>query len=409
MNKNMNAVKLRYLLDHREVNALSKESMDLFDEIYNLLERIEPIGDNERKQFWMKVPRGCLDDFEFEDESEALEYFNVDNKSELQSAFEFNYPDEYYWYQIISVKYKNNRALLIGNFTISLQPDVEDKLGRSFEYDCSELLSWAVSAVKDVISECEAGTYNSRIQAELPYTKRYGVISRRTLWDHCPAYRENELGDLTKEEIGHFINVISAEEKIPTARMGEMTFNKYFEYASLSFKNAGLSVGQATPFDAFLAHGEDFGVMRFDGIDLDSPDAFRDFLVGERCGGGHPWGLRRGTSRSRIMLYPVLDENGYYFTYSGNPNWNVYEMVKMYLPLKEAGLPVVFLCPEETIRYLREEDRVGFVPNDELTVYRQSAFKERINDFYHFNPETDDKIKDMIEWYPVDAVKLKEN
>lgn len=175
----------------------------------------------------------------------------------------------------------------------------------------------------------------------------------------------------------------------------------------MGFVLSRLKVEVDTLLEQFVMHGEDFGVWNFKGIDLDSPDDFYKFLKERPSGGGHPWGLRRGTSRSRIMLHPRVDENGYYFTYSGNPNWNVYEMVKMYLPLKEAGLPVVFLCPEDTIDYLREQDKIGFVPDDELTVYQQSEFNERIDDFYHYDPKAHEAINGLIEWYPEKLVQLK--
>ena len=403
----MTAVILDSLLGHSDINALNTASLIWFDEIFKLLEQIEAIGDNELKQFWVKIPRGSLVDYGFEDENEALEYFNVSGKSELQATFESNYPEPFYWYKICAVKYKSNRVLRINRFTINLQPNIKKETSELLTFDCSELLSWVVDAIKDVIYKCKLGVYNDYIQAELPYTKRYGVTSRKILWDLCPEYRKSELKDLTKEEIEYFIEVISSEEKIPSERIKDMTFNKYFEFAALSFKNARLKVEGDTLLEQFVMHGEDFGVWNFKGIDLDSPDDFYKFLKERPSRGGHPWGLRRGTSRSRIMLHPRVDENGYYFTYSGNPNWNVYEMVKMYLPLKEAGLPVVFLCPEDTIDYLREQDKIGFVPDDELTVYQQSEFKERIDDFYHYDPKAHEAIKGLIEWYPEKLVKLK--
>ncbi len=401
----MSAVKLGFLLHYHDTKTLNAASMILFDEIFKQLDRIEPV--EELISFWVKVPRGSIEDYGFENDAEAFEYFNVKNKAELDKAFNDFYPDEYYWYRIQASKYKNNRALLVRHFMISIQPDVCEPVIDLMLYDRTELLSWVLYAIKEVIHECEQGTYNDRVQAELPYSKRYGVIPKKVLWDHRPEYRENGLEKLTKEDIEQFIEVISNEEKAPTGRIKEMTFNKYFEYALPCFKNAGLPVDGATPFQAFMAHGEDFGLCCFRDIDLDSPQEFERCLK-NRSGGGHPWGLRYGSSRSRIMLYPRLDENGYYFTYSGNPNWNAYELVKMYLPLKEAGLPVVFLCPEETILYLREEEMVGFVPDDKTPVYCQECFREDIEDFYHFDPEKDAPIKDLVKWYSVRPLKLKE-
>ena len=58
----MTVVILDSLLGHSDINALNTASLIWFDEIFKLLEQIEAIGDNELKQFWVKIPRGSLVD-----------------------------------------------------------------------------------------------------------------------------------------------------------------------------------------------------------------------------------------------------------------------------------------------------------------------------------------------------------
>lgn len=405
----MTAVKLDFIIKmYERCTSLDSESMSLLHQIFDLLEQIEANDTDDRKYLWLKVARGSIDDYGFEDENEGFEYFCVDNTSELYEAFEKEYPEPYYWYKLTTVKYRDYRYLGIENFAISVSTESNEDVNEFYRWNCKDLFLWLIDAIKDVINKCEMGVYNEYVSTELPYSKRYGVISRKELWDHRPYYRENNLKDLSKEEIEHFIDVISYEEKQPSGRVDNMTFNKYFELAIRCFKNAGLEVREGDSLlRQFERHGEDFGVCNFKGIDLDSTDDFYRFIKEKPSMGGHPWGLRRGSSRTRIMLYPVLDGNGCFFVYRGDPNWNVYEMIKMYLALKESGIPVAFLNSEEIIRYLREEDKVGFVPDDQMPIYQHSAFKEPIQDFYYFDPLKDKAIKDKIEWYTEKPVILK--
>ncbi len=406
-NKPLNAFRVQEYSEIREpVYRLTSSAMTIFDEIFKLFDKMEAIGDNNYKQAWVTVPRGDVKDCGFSTLTEARQYFGVKSNKQLQKAYEEEFPQEQYWYQISSAQYEKVRVLQLGNLTIVIGKEYTDKKDWT-AYKLRDILIWIFVSLRKVIRECKAGTYNDRISRDLPYSLRYGVIGRKELWDHNPEYRESNLKDLSKEEIEKFIEVLKSEDgTIPTKRIKVMTFNRYFEYAALSFKNAGLQVDGMTPFQQFNVYGEDFGGTVFRDVDFDSPEDFVRFYNGELDMAGHPWGLYRGSSRSRIMLRPHLDDEGYYFSFSSDPNWSVYEMVKMYLPLKEAGLPVVFSMPQETIEYLREEDKVGFVMSTELCVYRQRDFKEPINDFYHFHEE-DEPIKHLVEWYPVEQVVLK--
>lgn len=396
---------------HNRVNNkashLSPASMEIYNDIFQLFARIKPTGSNHYRQVWFKVPRGTYTDYGFANDKEACEYFEIDSPSKLKDTFEEWFPRSEYWLGIESVSDNGFRMLRIGEFTITIDSDCRhDEDWREHNY--SELLAWVKKGLEETIAECEAGSYNDRIERELPYTLRYGVIRRRELWDHHPEYRQHQLKNLTEEEIQDIIELLkkNMDSSIPTERIKDMTFRQYFEYAAIAFKAAGFTVEGSTPFSLFACYGEDFGGRILQNVDHDSAENFLKFYNGEWRAGGHPWGFMRGSSRSRIMLYPKLDEGGYYFVFSGNPNWSIYEIVKMYSALYAAGLPILFCRPQETLSYLLEEDLVGFVTENDLRVYCQLAFKEHINDFYYFCPEEDEAIKSRINWQPVRKVYL---
>ena len=218
------------------------------------------------------------------------------------------------------------------------------------------------------------------------------------------------LKDLTQAEIDRFISIVETEgdDYIPVKRLRNVTFNKYLQYASYAFQGAGFDVTGKTPFEQFERYGEDFGGHVLRDLNMDSYSDFLRYFNDEFRMDGHPWGLRRGSSRTRIMLIPKRDEDGWYFIFSGNPNWNVYEMVKMYLALKDCGCPVRFVMGQETIRYLREEDLVGIVPAERICAYCQSSFPGmEVNDFRHLD-ESCEELQKQIEWLPFDILKLKE-
>ena len=185
-----------------------------------------------------------------------------------------------------------------------------------------------------------------------------------------------------------------------------MTFNKYFAMAYECFKSLGFDVDNDI-FRTFERYGEDFGGRLFDEIDFDSEQDFDDVYSERKVGGGgHPWGILRGSSRTRIMLYPMKTENGYIFRLAGNPNWSIRDIVKSYITLKKINAPVFFNNTAETTAYLKEEDLVGFVPITRVPVYCQSEFNEKVNDFRQYWESAYNKIKDLIAWQEIDEVKL---
>lgn len=219
------------------------------------------------------------------------------------------------------------------------------------------------------------------------------------------------LKDLTDEEIDRFIQTIEEEGEsyIPAERIKDMTFNMYFDYASKAFNAAGYDTKGMTPYEQFKRYGEDFGGHILQELPHDTTEGFLFYYDDKNHMGGHPWGLVRGSSRTRISLWPRLTDEGFYFGFSGNEVFMAYEMVKMYMALKDSGMPVRFCGSKEAIiKYLRQEDLIGIIPSYEIALYRQREFpNQNVEDFMHFCPEEDDDIADAIEWQPIMPVAFE--
>lgn len=221
--------------------------------------------------------------------------------------------------------------------------------------------------------------------------------------------RRGFLLDLCIASCGHGIHSVTVNGIEGKGRIKDMTFDMYFDYASKAFNAAGYDTEGMTPYEQFNRYGEDFGGRIFENIPLDTTEGFLYYYDDKHHMGGHPWGLVRGSSRTRIYLWPYLTDEGFYFGFSGNEVFMAYEMVKMYMALKGSGMPVKFCGSKKSIiKYLRQDDLIGIVPSYEIALYRQREFPDQnIEDFMHFYPDEDGDIADAIEWQPIMPVILE--
>ena len=71
---------------NESVYNLEPNSLQLFDEIMEMLGRVEPMRSNgDYKRIWLSEERGAVADMRFDDIEEAMEYFETDNESDLNS------------------------------------------------------------------------------------------------------------------------------------------------------------------------------------------------------------------------------------------------------------------------------------------------------------------------------------
>lgn len=399
------------LMCNETIYNLEPNSMRLFNEITEILCNVKPMrSDNNYVRIWVSEERGNVADMGFDDLEEAMNHFEVDNEEDLYKAFLKWYPDEKYWFMLESLYNDDGRILRLKNFTICIYNEMPDHINTA-EHDYSLYLQWVKDILTKALKQVEAGVYLETVEKELPRNLRYGTISRKELYKRRPTYKESILKDLTDEEIKRFIATIENEDKdyIPEGRIKNMTFNMYFDYASKAFTAAGYDTKEMTPYEQFNRYGEDFGGNILEDLPHDTPEGFLFYCDDKNHMGGHPWGLVRGSSRTRISLWPYLTDEGFYFGFSGNEVFMAYEMVKMYMALKDSGIPVRFCSSKKAIiKYLRQNDLIGIVPSYEITLYCQHQFPNQdVEDFMHFYPEEDEDIADAIEWQPIMPVILE--
>lgn len=385
----------------QEVKYITAESEKILNEIMDMIKVIALDDGEEVIKLWLHEERGTFTEYK------RSRYY--DKSIDTKETFLRDYPEKTMWFPFYATEHDNVKYVWIHNLSFRIN---EERLpdNHAFEQDFTKILTWAKTAVERAIQELKDGTYNERVAKELPYKYRYGTIKRNVFWKYYPDDKRESLEGLTDNEIKEFMNVVKDNELHLENAIEDMTFNKYFDMALTCYKELGYEIFESVP-RTFFKYGEDFGggVLESE-IDFDSVQDFNNFFDG-KCGnmGGHPWGIIRGSSRTRINLYPERHVNKFCFHLSGNPNWNVKSLVKCYIALKKINAPFYIYNPQEIIDYLDEVDLLGFVSRDDFPAYCQLSFpNQKVNDFRHFYDESNSEIKNLIDWQKIKEVKLKQ-
>ena len=96
---------------YRNSSKPSKELSEAIDELFDLVQNIKPLKDNDEiKMVWIRVPRGDISDFG--DYKEMLEDEEVSNYDEYLQLWKERYPNEFEWYRVVFSEYKNFKAAI---------------------------------------------------------------------------------------------------------------------------------------------------------------------------------------------------------------------------------------------------------------------------------------------------------
>lgn len=372
---------------------------ELLDEIFALIRRISPVSKNGARELWFTAERGTIEDFGSFDE--MLEDGEVDSREEFEQWWKDECPNEIEWYNFTAVEDAEIgcRAIFLGNkFVIE---DDSRKKRSAFPINISEFAEWIRDSVKTCITELENGTYNERIQRELPPQHRTGTILRKHLWDIFPEARQSFFENLSQKDIDRFVRDATEQTGDPTdlrERIPSMTANDFYKFCSLGYK-ANNYEGTDLPLRAQYekhADGRDEGLGE---IDPDSAEEFRKWMTEKRFHGGHPWEVCRGGNSTHISLYVGIDDTGYYLSVAGDA-WNrTVESVKFFLALRRAGLPVYMHEAKILADRLTEKEKIGIVPDGVMPAYCESHFpNEKIIDFMNLPDENRDELVKHCVW-----------
>ena len=128
--------------------VFDKKTLEAIDKVYAILEAVEPCGEDNRRELWLKAERGTIDDY---DDYESLKDEEVvENYEEFEKMWHEEYPDEISWYHLVTIERDDYRAIFLGRELIYQSRILEAH--SSYEYNVEELFVWMQDAVKKCIA-----------------------------------------------------------------------------------------------------------------------------------------------------------------------------------------------------------------------------------------------------------------
>ena len=113
--------------------VFDKKTLEAIDKVYAILEAVEPCGEDNRRELWLKAERGTIDDYD-----------------DYEKMWHEEYPDEISWYHLVTIERDDYRAIFLGRELIYQSRILEAH--SSYEYNVEELFVWMQDAVKKCIA-----------------------------------------------------------------------------------------------------------------------------------------------------------------------------------------------------------------------------------------------------------------
>lgn len=419
--------------------AIDESSKARLLELFDILDAFEPMGDDNRKDLWLSIRRPTLEEYmEYESWNldDAME--TVKDKTREEIAKEWyaeSWTDEAAWFSLCTVNHNHGEGfygVFLGDeYVLSIGDPNEN----GYPLDVTDLIDWIIGEVKKIIEEVKAGTYNDRVAASLPPKYRTGTIERKAFWDLNPGLRESFRQGLSNAEISRFADECRKDiddgkylPKMTARRFYEAcavcydavpyTNKRYLFYKESDAEKARYGNPEYTPKEKYFLHA-DGRDDRLSTIPMDDPDEF-DMWRSKKgdyyeMTGSHPWEIRTsGSIEHSIHLFPYKTNDGrWYFVLSGDAASSSYEIVKYFLAMYDAGLPVELQDAKAiTARYI-ETDKIGILPCTTWAFGRTNMgyyfHDPDVTDVINLDPEGHgDEVAKIADWIPEKVVRLKD-
>lgn len=367
----------------------NKKTWELIDELFELINQIQPCGDDNLHTLWFSLKYNPI---QYEDGEEYVDEF----------------AEKDIWYKLTTSFYKTKdrtiKFIAINNKVIVQY--ISDQAPYGFEEDISELITCLIEEVSKIINMMKEDKYNDYISKNLSYLKRYGTISREDYYKIYKDERKEYLKNISENEIKEFEKLINEqlERKEIENKLDNFTANDFYNACYLGYtENKYENVEKYSPKEAYYryADGRDEGLKD---IDINSEEEFSKWYFDKNKFGGHPWEVCRGGNSTHIDLGVRYEDGKWYYFLRGKSFGRSIETIKFYLALRRKGLPVFLENAQEILNRLLEKDKIGIVPDFVITRYCESSFpQERILDFIHLPyDENKEKMIKYVTWQPIE-------
>lgn len=422
----MNVFEVDYWVSvlHRNSLTLDEQSQCALMELFRLTDQMAPVGRDNRREFWITAKRGSAEEYR--------PYYDEDaSEEELADAIQEQYPLEKYWYKVVTVHHTdcrrgeyfgvflNNRCFLT----------INDPNENGNPFNATELIDWLIQETKGVLDKLRNGTYNAEVQEDLPVDYKYGVISRKDYWNIYPEERDVYRSVFTEKQIADFLSCGNAfyEDGTPPHCLPHITVRDFYEACALCYQAIELEpkphcmfvdsekehqrYSGVTPKELYymFADGRDDGMSK---LPLDDAAAFEEWLEQKgpyyEFNGHHPWEILPSFSTEDSgRLYVGKTLNGYYFSLSGSSKTRSREIIRCFLALHAAGLPVRLHEGNKMQARLEETDVIGIVPEGRTMRYVYSIMDYNFLDAVHlYDGDKPEQVAEKAIWKPEIACKL---
>lgn len=414
----MNVFEVDYWISvlHRGGLTLDEQSRHALMDLFRLTDQMAPVGRDNRREFWITTKRGSAEEYR--------PYYDEDaSKEELACAMQEQYPLEEYWYKVVTVHHTDCRrgeyfgAFLNNRCFLTINDPNED--GNPF--NTTELIDWLIQETKVVLEKLRNGTYNADVCEKLPTDYKYGVISRKDYWNIYPEERDAYRSAFTPQQIEEFLRCKDefVEGYIPPHCMPHITARDFYEACAICYQAIEVEpksrcwfedsdeehqrYGGVTAKELYymFADGRDDGMSK---VPMDDSAAFEEWLEQKgpyyEFNGHHPWEILPSYSTEDSgHLYVGKARDGYYFSLSGSSKTRSRDIIRCFLALHAAGLPVRLHEGDKMQARLEETDMIGIVPEGRTTRYIYSIMEYDFLDAVHlYDDDKPEQVAEKAMW-----------
>jgi len=382
-------------------------------DLFEAISPVRPEGEDEVRQIWIRAERGTLEDYgNFE---ESRDEGIVGTREEFEEEWRYEYPDPTVWYHLATSKYTDQRFVFIDHkLVLHYTPDPEERHYQNADNRLITFLSWLCDEIPKEITRIRKDTpaYNRFLGKHLPYEKRTGKILRSTFWevvDDETVRPDKELPPDLVDDFEKFLeqnteyDIVQGIPEISAS--GFMRFCEICYQANDYFRDEPILLSPMEQYRrmADMRHG---GLTE---IDIDSPEAFREWYHSGLKAGAHPWEICRGGNSTHISLMLSAREKDWVLSLAGSNIVRVVETVRMATALYRHGIPFHLRDGKEILDMVRGRDFIGIVPDHITPRYCQCLFpkEDRIIDFMNLPFKFRNQIIHHGSWYPPDVVHVE--
>ena len=331
------------------------------------------------------------------------------------------YRDTYYIVHIngesgaLEIVPDNDIRILSSGGVPSFQLHKQGRSVVSWERLIMSALAWLKALRKDWIKA------NKKVREEYPFRNRYGVVPHSIIRASLPAvYRLDS--DLGKESTMAFERLFEDGffNKADNTEIQTMTAADYFRYCRIAYiagKRDDEHVDDnmsGREMYARFADGRHEGLLE---MDPGSAEEFADWIDGKhpkRTIGGHPWEIKRGGNTTHIDLTvsrPHYRKEGFKVELRAEATGRLAETVRMFMAIRELGLPISIAHPEAVRKRLLAQDNIGIVPSY-ASLHRANqhfSTSDDVFDVMHYDDlgRYKRRITPFITWEPLPILKPK--